>query len=290
MEAQLNSSPSGFAPPTVVPRILVTGGSGNLGRRVVARLRGAGQSVRVMSRNPHAVEGIELATGDLSTGIGVDAALAGVEVVVHLAGTAKGDGTKARRLVDAAAAAGVRHLVFISVVGADRVPIASAMDRAMFGYFDEKHAAEIAITESGIPWTTLRATQFFDIALVTAAAMAKLPLIPVPAGVAFQPIDADEVAARLVELTLGTPAGLVAEMGGPQVLDWADLVRAYLAAAGKHRLIVRVPTPGRAAAAIRAGANLARDHAVGRQTWQEFLAGAVGAPQLITPPGNKQTR
>jgi uncharacterized protein YbjT (DUF2867 family) len=268
---------------TTAPPILVTGGSGTLGRLVVVRLRAAGHNVRVMSRQPHAGEGIESAIGDLSTGDGVSAAVAGVDVIVHLAGTAKGDGAKARCLVAAASAAGVRHLVFISVVGADRIPMAGAIDRAMFGYFDEKHAAEIAIAGSGIPWTTLRATQFFDLSLVTAAAMAKLPLVPIPAGFRFQPIDADEVAARLAELALGSPAGLVPAMGGPEVFDWADLVRGYLSAAGKHRLIVRVPTPGRAAAAIRAGANLAPDRAVGRRTWQEFLAERVARSAVSTP-------
>ena len=271
MEARMHSEPMTTAPP-----ILVTGGNGNLGSRVVAQLRAAGQDVRVMSRHPHAVEGIESVAGDLTTSDGVASAVAGIEVVVHLAGTAKGDGAKARHLVVAATAAGVCHLVFISVVGADQIPMAGAVDRVMFGYFGEKHAAETAIAESGIPWTTLRATQFFDLSLVTAEAMAKLPLIPIPAGFKFQPIDADEVAARLTELALGSPAGLVPEMGGPEIFDWADLVRAYLSAAGKHRPIVRVPTPGRAAAAIRAGANLAPDRAVGRRTWQEFLAERVG--------------
>jgi uncharacterized protein YbjT (DUF2867 family) len=276
MDAHMTSGlPMARAPKSAVPPILVTGGSGNLGSRVVARLRAAGQNVRVMSRHPHAAEGIESVAGDLATGDGVAAAVAGVHVVVHIAGTAKGDGAKAHHLVAAASAAGVRHVVYISVVGADRIPMAGAVDRAMFGYFGEKHAAEIAIAESGIPWTTLRATQFFDLSLVTAEAMAKLPLIPIPAGFKFQPIDADEVATRLSELALGSPAGLVPEMGGPEILDWADLVRGYLSAAGKHRLIVRVPTPGRAAAALRAGANLAPGRAIGRRTWQAFLAERV---------------
>lgn len=257
--------------------ILVTGGSGTIGRMVVARLRAAGRTVRVMSRNPHAAEGIEVMTGDLSTGAGVAAALEGVDVVIHLAGTAKGDGEKARRLVAAAKAAGagsaqVRHIVFISVVGADRVPVKSPIDRAMFGYFAEKRAAEVAIAESGIPWSTLRATQLFELTAMTSEAMEKLPIIPIPAGVRFQPLAGEEVATRLTELALGSPTRLAEEMAGPEVFDWADLVRSHLAASGRRRAIVRVPTVGGAAAAIRAGANLAPDRAVGRQTWAEFLA------------------
>jgi uncharacterized protein YbjT (DUF2867 family) len=255
--------------------ILVTGGTGTLGRLVVARLREAGRPVRVLSRGAPEDAGIEFVTGDLATGEGINAAVAGVETVIHCAGTAKGDGDKARHLVRAASAAGMRHIVYISVVGADRIPMAGAIDRAMFGYFASKLAGEQVIADSGIPWTTLRATQFFDLTLKTAEAMAKLPLIPVPAGFRFQPVAADEVADRLVELALGMPVGLVPAIAGPRGYDMAELVRGYLKAAGKHRAIVRVPVPGKAAAAIRGGANLAPERAVGRRTWEEFLAARV---------------
>jgi uncharacterized protein YbjT (DUF2867 family) len=273
MDDRLNSS----APP-----ILVTGGTGTLGRLVVARLRDAGRPVRVLSRRMHEAEGTEFVTGDLATGEGADAAVAGVEVVVHCAGSAKGDEVKARHLVRAASAAGVRHIVYISVVGADRIPMTGAVDRAMFGYFGSKFAAERVIAESGIPWTTLRATQFFDLTLLTAQSMAKLPVIPVPAGFRFQPLDAAEVADRLVELALGAPAALVPAIAGPRAYDMADLVRSYLHAAGKRRAIVRVPVPGKAAAAIRAGANLTPDRAVGRRTWEDFLAERVPSTTIST--------
>jgi uncharacterized protein YbjT (DUF2867 family) len=264
--------------------ILVTGGTGTLGRLVVERLRNAGRPVRVLSRGAPAADGdgVEFVVGDLSTGAGVEAAVEGVEIVVHCAGTAKGDGDKARSLVRAASAAGVRHVVYISVVGADRIPMAGAIDRAMFGYFGSKLDGERVIAESGIPWTTLRATQFFDLSLKTAEAMAKMPLIPVPAGFRFQPLDAAEVADRLVELALGAPGGLVPAIAGPRIYDMADLVRGYLQAAGKSRRILRVPVPGKAAAAIRDGANLAPDRAVGRRTWEEFLAERVGSPRAKT--------
>jgi uncharacterized protein YbjT (DUF2867 family) len=264
-----------------VTPILVTGGTGTLGRLVVARLRDAGQAVRVLTRGASQNEANELVTGDLATGEGAAAAVKGVEIVVHLAGTAKGDGDKARHLVRAASSAGVRHIVYISVVGADRIPMAGAVDRAMFGYFGSKFDAERVIAESGIPWTTLRATQFFDLSLVTTRAMARLPLIPVPAGFRFQPIDAAEVADRLVELALGAPAGLVPAIAGPRIYEMADLVRGYLEVAGKRRAILRVPVPGKAAAAIRAGANLAPDRAVGQRTWEDFLAERVNGRQEL---------
>jgi hypothetical protein len=105
--------------------------------------------------------------------------------------------------------------------------------------------------------------------------MARLPAIPVPVGFRFQPVDAAEVAARLVELALGRPAGLVPDMAGPRVYGMAELVRGYLRARRRHRPIVPVRLPGKAAAAFRAGANLAPDRAVGRRTWEGFLAEQV---------------
>ncbi len=253
--------------------ILVTGGTGTLGSLVVARLHDAGRKVRVLSRRSREDgEGIEFAAGDLAKDEGIEAAVEGAEIIVHCAGTAKGDEDKARNLVRAASRAGTRHLVYISVVGDDRIPVDSGLDRAMFGYFASKLAAERVVADSGLPWTTLRATQFHDGILKTARQMARLPVVPVPAGFQFQPIDTGDVADRLVELALGTPAGLVPDMAGPRVYEMAELVRGYLRASHKHRPILPIRFPGKAARAVRAGATLAPDRAVGRRTWEEFLA------------------
>ena len=270
--------------------ILVTGGTGTLGRLLVPKLVASGRPVRVLSRRGGTSHGgtshrgtwhggtshrgtshgaVELVTGDLATGKGIAAAVDGAETVVHLAGSSKGDEEKARNLVRAAT--GVRHLVFISVVGADRVPVTGPVDRAMFGYFASKLAAERVVAESGIPWTTLRATQFFDLLLTVAGQLARLPVIPVPAGFSFQPIDADEVATRLAALTPGPAAGLVADVAGPRAYGMDELVGCYLQARGLRRRMVHVPLPGRAARAVRQGAVLAPEHAVGRRTWEEFL-------------------
>jgi uncharacterized protein YbjT (DUF2867 family) len=264
--------------------ILVTGGTGTLGRLVVARLRDTGRDVRVLSRQVREPEeGLEFVTGDLETGEGIDAAAEGVATIVHSAGSQKGDDDKARTLVAAASRAGTQHLVHISVVGVDRVPVASGVDRAMFGYFASKRAAERVVAESGVPWTTLRATQFHDLMLTTARGMARLPVIPVPSGFRFQPVEADEVAARLVELALAEPAGLVPDIAGPRVYDMSELVRGYLRARGKHRLLVPLRLPGKAARAFREGANLSPDRAVGRLTWEDFLADRVGGAGEPSP-------
>jgi uncharacterized protein YbjT (DUF2867 family) len=243
--------------------ILVTGGTGTLGRLVVPRLRNAGHAVRVLSRHSHAAgAGVEFVTGDLATGAGIEAAVAGAKIIVHCAGSSKGDEVKTLNLARAASRAGARHLVYISVVGADR---------PTFGYFASKLAAERVVANSGLPWTTLRATQFHNLILMVAQQMAKLPVIPVPAGFRFQPVDAGEVADRLVELALGTPAGLVPDLAGPKVYDMAELIRGYLRATQRRRPIIPIWLPGKATREFRAGANLAPERAVGRRTWEEFL-------------------
>ena len=254
--------------------ILVTGGTGTLGRLVVRRLRDAGCDVRVLSRRSHEAEdGIRFLTGDLATGEGIEAAVDGVAAIAHCAGNAKGDAELTRNLVRAASSQPAPpHLVYISVVGTDPIPTVSRVDRAMFGYFESKRETERVVAGSGLPWTTLRATQFHELMLMVARQLAKLPVAPIPAGFQVQPIDADEVAARLVDLALGEPAGLVPDIGGPQVYGAADLFRGYLRATQRRRPIMPIWLPGKAAREFRAGANLAPEQAVGHRTWEEFLA------------------
>ncbi|KJY41555.1 NmrA family transcriptional regulator [Streptomyces sp. NRRL B-1568] len=249
--------------------VLVTGGTGTLGRHVVPLLQDADRTVRVLSRRGGASTdaGVEHVTADLLKGEGLDAALDGVATVLHLAGGPKGDDEATRNLVPAAQRAGVEHLVYISVIGADKLPL---------GYFRAKLGAEQAVAESGIPWTTLRAAQFHDLALTVVEKMAKLPVVPAPGGLRWQPVDAREVAARLVELALGQPAGLVPDLAGPRVYGLGDLSRGYLQARGKHRLMLPVRMPGKVGRAYRAGENLALDGAsLGQRTWEDFLAERV---------------
>ncbi|MFU8851158.1 SDR family oxidoreductase [Micromonospora sp. SL1-18] len=244
--------------------ILVTGGTGTLGRLVTPLLREAGHSVRVLSRRGgRSGPGVEHVTADLVSGDGVDSAVHGTETVLHLAGGPKGDDQATRNLVRAAQRAGVRHLVYISVIGADRVPLA---------WLRSKLDAERTIAGSGLPWTALRAAQFHDLVLAVAEKMAKLPVVPAPGGLRFQPVDARDVAGRLVDLALGEPAGQVPDLAGPRVYEMDELIRGYLRAVGKRRLLLQVRLPGKVGRAYRAGANLTLDGATGSRTWEAFLA------------------
>ena len=248
--------------------ILVTGGTGLLGSHVLPRLQTAGRAVRVLSRTPHVdADGTTYMVGDLASDTGLDAALAGVHTVLHLAGGPKGDAEATANLVRAAARAGVQQLVYISVIGAERVPL---------GWFQSKAGAEQVIMASGIPWTILRAAQFHDLVFKVVQKMGALPVVPTPGGLRFQPVDVDEVAARLVQLTLAAPAGLVPDMPGPTVYGMREMISAYLAARGKRRAFLPLRMPGKAGRAYRAGENLALHGAQpGTRTWDAFLAERV---------------
>ncbi|MER6419270.1 NAD(P)H-binding protein [Streptomyces sp. NPDC001137] len=239
--------------------ILVTGGTGSLGRLVTERLRAEGHEVRVLSRHsrPYAVD---LREG----GPGLDAAVAGVDTIVHCATTQTGGDEKAAgNLVAAARRAGVGHLLYISIVGVDRVP---------YPYYRTKFAVEKLIEESGLGWTVLRATQFHDLLVMVFKALAKLPVMVLPGHVSDQPVEVAEVAERLAELAAGAPAGRVEDMGGPEIRTFESLARAYLKATGRRRAVVNVPLWGRAYRAFRSGGHLAPEHAVGKGTFEEYLA------------------
>ncbi|MFC9688206.1 SDR family oxidoreductase [Kribbella sp. NPDC056951] len=243
--------------------ILVTGGTGTLGRLVVPQLTGAGYDVRVLSRRGGVnADGVEHVRGDLLVDGGLD--LTGIDTVVHLAGGAKGDALAAGKLARAAAAAGVRHLVHISVIGADTMPI---------GYFREKLGAEQAVRASGVPWTILRAAQFNSLTYAVAQKMGGLPVVPVPGGLRFQPVDERDVADRIAELAMGEPAGAVPDLAGPTVYDMGELVDGYLQSHGKRRLHLPIRMPGKVGRAYRAAENLSLVGATtGTRTWADYLA------------------
>ncbi|WP_028924268.1 SDR family oxidoreductase [Pseudonocardia acaciae] len=247
--------------------VLVTGGTGRLGRALVPRLAGSGHRVRVLTRSERRPAEWEWAVGDLRTGRGVTEAVAGTQAVIHLATTnGRGDVAATRTLVDAARAEGGPHLVYVSIVGIENVAL---------GYYRVKLACERLVEASGLPWTILRTTQFHDLITAACDAQRRLPVTLVPSGVSFQPIDVTEVADRLVAIVEAGPSARVPDLGGPSVRDAAELARVYLRAIGRRRAVWSVPIPGRAMRDYRAGNHLARERAVGRITFEEFVAGVA---------------
>ena len=147
--------------------ILVTGGTGRLGGRVVVRLSAGGRDVRVLARHQRDLPaGAAFFAGDLGTGEGLEPALRGVETVIHCATRTKGDADATRTLVAAATRTGSPHILYPSIVGIDRLPA--------WGYTKEKVAAEEIVESSGLPWTILRVTQFYDYCFVNCRRLARI--------------------------------------------------------------------------------------------------------------------
>jgi uncharacterized protein YbjT (DUF2867 family) len=249
-------------------RVLVTGATGTLGRQVVALARAAGHHVHGLSRRDRADDsGVQWHRGDLLAGAGIDAAVDGVTTIVHCATQFTGDKdvTGTRNLIAAARRAGVEHIIYVSIVGIDRIPLP---------YYQTKLRVEQTLADSGVGHTVLRATQFHDLIKVIFAIQRFSPVLWTLRGVRFQPIDTRDVAARLVELVDAGPAGRAADIGGPAVHEHAELGRMYLASRRSRRRVVKIATPGRIVAGYKTGANLAPANPAGRITFQDYLAGA----------------
>lgn len=247
--------------------VLVTGASGVLGRAVVAELARRGRLPRAMSRRHVDVpRGVHTVYGDVHTGEGLGGAVAGVGAIVHCATdpvrhrAVDVDGT--RRLIDAARSAGSPHLLYVSIVGVDRIP---------YRYYRAKLEVERMVEESGLPWTVLRATQFHDLVLTLAQQFTRPPLVVVP-KVRVQPVDVRDVAERIAELVLAGPAERAPDLGGPADYRAEALVRRYLAHVRVRRRVIEVRQPGAVWGAFQAGANLVPGESRGRRGFGAYLA------------------
>jgi uncharacterized protein YbjT (DUF2867 family) len=242
--------------------VLVTGGSGTFGSKLVPLLAERGHDVRVLSRQP----GRGTHVGDLVTGAGVAKAAAGAELIVHAAtdSSARAGRTDLAQTENLlAASTGCRHLLYLSIVGVDVIP---------FGYYQRKLACERAIAASSVPATTLRATQFHELIETILRTVSRWPAAPLPLSFRFQSVAAAEVAARAADLLASEPLGRAPDFGGPQVLTGRQIVTQWRAARGRPRAVIGVRLPGEVARAFTQGRNTSPDHADGAQTWAEFLA------------------
>ena len=249
--------------------ILVTGGTGTLGRHVVRRLRQSGHRARILSREPRGH--VDAVHGDIRTGEGVARALAGMEVVVHAASATRDplrlratDIRGTRRMLELARTANIRHVVFISVVGIEGVA---------YPYYRTKVAAEQVVREGGVPWSILRATQFHDFMELLLRGFSRMPgVTAVPFRWQFQPVDADEVARRVVEVALGEPAGLLADFGGPEVRTFKSVAESWLEARKARRRLVDLPLPFKFSRQLAEGRLTCPDHREGVITFEQHLA------------------
>jgi uncharacterized protein YbjT (DUF2867 family) len=261
-------------------KVLVAGATGQLGRAVVAVAAAAGHSVRAMSRGGGPSERMETGpsertgparewvTADLQTGKGLVAALDGVDAVVHAASDPKRstdvDVNGTRTLLDVARRVNVRHILYVSIVGIDQIPLA---------YYQAKLRAEELVETANLPYSILRATQFhgfIDVLLTRAAGL--LPFVmPLPSGFHVQSVAVEDVAIRIVRALADGPKQRLRDFGGPDTMSLLDAATAWQRARGVEKRIVPVPIPGKLSTAFRAGLNIAWNGDHGTVGWMDWL-------------------
>ncbi|MGY3694339.1 uncharacterized protein YbjT (DUF2867 family) [Bradyrhizobium sp. USDA 3240] len=259
-----------------MPLVLVTGGTGHLGRDLVSRLVQAGHHVRILARRPQPESDVECALGDLATGEGLGEALDGVHTVINAAtyspiarrGSVKPldfvksptavdvDGTE--RLLAFSGAAGVQHFLHVSIVG---------LEDASLPYARVKLAGEQLVRRSGLPWSVVRAMPFHYLLEKMLSNLSWLPVWPVPNAM-FNPVDTSDVADYLVRCAFDGGRGTRAEIGGPDDLSLAAIAREFLRARGMHRLVLPMPFSRKAA---RGMGFVVSDGVRGTRSWIDWL-------------------
>lgn len=238
-------------------RVLVTGGTGVLGSYLVPRLVERGHDVRKLSRH---ASGLDAIRGDVRTGEGIEAAVAGCDTVVHAATSQRRarqtevEGT--RHVVEAAGKNGA-HVIYVSIVG---------VDRHRLPYYQAKWEAEQVVERSGARWTILRATQFHDLL----DRILGYRVVPMPRRTPFQPVHGGEVAEVLADLVDAGPSGRVSDVGGPQVLTIKEMNEIRARVIGKRAAVVPIPAVWFVRDFVN-GRHLLRDGTTGTVTWEEWL-------------------
>ena len=259
--------------------ILVTGGTGHLGRDIVRLLQTTGEDrIRVLARRPATDPDIDWIKGDLGTGEGVAKAVAGVDAIIHAATNSPAarrgrlragdffsspedvDVVGTRRLLAWAHSAGTKHFLHVSIVGVQgsRVP-----------YSRVKATAENLVREGPVPWSIVPATGFYWLLARMLDQMAGRRVWMLPSNLHMQPCDSADFAAYIVSCLEDGPRGVRADFGGPQVLTLAEVARQYQQARGIKRRIIGIPLPSFALGAV--GQQVVDDGRHGTTTWSEWL-------------------
>ena len=253
--------------------ILITGGTGALGREVVKQHQHTEHQIRIMSRQdapssllPH----VQWRKADILTREGLVEALRGVDIVVNCASnpwqdTYETDVTGTKHMLQVARAEGVQHVLHISIVGIEHIP---------YTYYQHKLAAEEVVHDSGVPYSILRVTQFhtlLDQMLQMVKKISWLPVLPLPKNLQFQLIDPADVAKYLTPFVVAEPGGRLQDLGGPEVLTLAEIAREWMGIHGLRRPLIHVPFPGKVGQGFRAGYNTVPEHRYGTVTWRKYL-------------------
>jgi len=280
--------------------VLVTGGTGHLGRDLIPELQRARHHVRALTRRPRQDAETEWVIGDLSTGAGLDEAMAGVDLVLNAATNspmAQRGGFRlsdffrtpsdvdlqgVRRLVESAKRAGVRRFLHVSIV---------AIDRANYPYGRVKAAGEMLVRESDLDWAVVRATPFYYLIDGWLSGLTRMPVWPLPARLPFQPCDSADFAAYLARCVDDGLLGMRQDFGGPEALTIGEIVRQYQAAHAIKRPIVPLPL-GPLASMLQPMFPTAPQGMRGTTTWSAWLRQQSDAPPetTTTAPSHDQAR
>lgn len=248
-------------------KIAIAGGTGLVGSKVVAKVRAAGHEPVVIARS----HGTNLITGE-----GLLEALRDCRAVIDVSNVVT---TRKKVSIDffsratatllrAARQADVDHLVTLSIVGCDAVDL---------GYYFGKRTQEELVEAGDVPWTILRATQFFEFPEPLLATKSPIAVIP---RMLSQPVAADEVAEALTRYATQAPAGHAPDLAGPEQLQMTDMARRLLNARGQHRPVLPLPIPGRVGQQLAGGSLLpGSNHTRGQKTFDQHLAGVRAAAE-----------
>jgi uncharacterized protein YbjT (DUF2867 family) len=190
-----------------------------------------------------------------------------VQTIVHLASapgrTRETDVEGTRRLLAAAKTASVRHVLFVSINGADRVPLS---------YYRSKIAAEDVVKAGGLPYTIVRAAQFSSLVDTLLTVSSRLGPLIIDGSLVLQPVHVDDVADRIAELLAEGARSATVEFAGPEVLRLDEAARQWQAARGTRRPVWQLRFPGKLARAVRSGGLTTAATPTGTRRWQEYLA------------------
>ena len=259
-------------------KVLVVGGSGVLGSAVVHTLQKQPVNFLIGSRNQikkdsysrvNQLMDVPWTPIDLVTQAGLSEALAGVDTVIHLASAPGKIGREfaeiviTRNLLKAVRQSDVKHLIYISIVGVDKI---------QYGYYKAKREAEVLIQESRVPYSILRATQFHDLIDFAIGKLMSLPVGFMPKKLLDQPIDVAPVAHELYRLGQSGAQQTILNLGGPEVHDMGTMTQLWMKYRHVAKPIIPIPIIGGVMKSFATGEHICPEKAVGSTTWEEYLA------------------
>lgn len=252
-------------------KILITGGTGNLGKQVVGFLLPYKEfEISILSSHPnaHSSNNVKIFKGDLANNIGLAKATEEAEIIIHCASDPtnfnKVDIEGTENLLNSLDKK-IRNFIYISIVG---------VDKRNYPYYQAKYQVENMIADTGIPYTILRATQFHNFILAMLQPFTENEangIIKMPRGMKFQSVDIKEVAKKLVELSLEEASGLLPDFGGPEILSLEEMCRSYLNIIKSEGMIEPADFEGARYDLFRSGVNLCPENKYGKITWQDYL-------------------